>query len=364
MIKRKQSNSLQTYNEVSPWLMFYCLLGCLFDTCSQNTHGWKRLMTDELIHEKKTSTFSCCSYVTLLVESRFIQMRKGNARPLTAGPVPKRYKTLPRIWRPKTSVYRKNIQDVGEMDNCDSEHSSDEEEYDSDSTVSQSDSGPRTRTGERHFSAESSSTERHFSAESSSTERHFSAESSSTQILSNIKSEEDLEYNGQILHDLKTQATSLDTTGCHFGEVPMQYATKRMEIKEPENCHCLANLVHYESNVFGPWKSTCKHRIHRQKTQTEQRNVNSKMSQVPNLYQRLNRNSSKNYIYPFCHFENRGKYIQQYRELYSSVGKFQKALDFPKENKISNPLPDPYLKRLRSNVWYVCRCSADFTRNL
>ena len=291
-------------------------------------------------------------------------MRKGNARPLTAGPVPKRYKTLPRIWRPKTSVYRKNIQDVGEMDNCDSEHSSDEEEYDSDSTVSQSDSGPRTRTGERHFSAESSSTERHFSAESSSTERHFSAESSSTQILSNIKSEEDLEYNGQILHDLKTQATSLDTTGCHFGEVPMQYATKRMEIKEPENCHCLANLVHYESNVFGPWKSTCKHRIHRQKTQTEQRNVNSKMSQVPNLYQRLNRNSSKNYIYPFCHFENRGKYIQQYRELYSSVGKFQKALDFPKENKISNPLPDPYLKRLRSNVWYVCRCSADFTRNL
>ena len=273
-------------------------------------------------------------------------MRKGNARPLTAGPAPKRYETLPRIWRPKTSVYRKNIQDVVEMDNCDSEHSSDEEEYDSDSTVSQSDSGPKTRTGERHYSAESST----------------------TQILSNIKSEEDLVYDGKILHDLTTQATpqgfSLDTTGCHFGEVPMQYTTKRMEIKEPENCHCLANLVHYESNVFGPWKSTCRHRIHRQKTQTEQRNVNSKMSQVPNLYQRLNRNSSKNYIYPFCHFENRGKYIQQYRELYSSVGKFQKAFDFPKENKISNPLPDPYLKRLRSNVWYVCRCSADFTRNL
>lgn len=273
-------------------------------------------------------------------------MRKGNARPLTAGPAPKRYETLPRIWRPKTSVYRKNIQDVVEMDNCDSEHSSDEEEYDSDSTVSQSDSGPKTRTGERHYSAESST----------------------TQILSNIKSEEDLVYDGKILHDLTTQATpqgfSLDTTGCHFGEVPMQYTTKRMEIKEPENCHCLANLVHYESNVFGPWKSTCRHRIHRQKTQTEQRNVNSKMSQVPNLYQRLNRNSSKNYIYPFCHFENRGKYIQQYRELYSSVGKFQKAFDFPKENKISNPLPDPYLKRLRSNVWYVCRCSAGFTRNL
>lgn len=257
-------------------------------------------------------------------------MRKSNPRPFTAGSISKRYDPLPRIWRPTTSICRKNSQDEEQKENDDSDvESSSDEAYDSDTTVSPSESDYITS-------------------------RQCSAESSSAKISPTIKSEEELEDEGCVPLDeyVKNKLaglSSLNVQGCHFGEVSTEHATRRMEMKEPERCHCLANLMHYETDGFGPWNTTCRHRHSRQRQRTDPNSSNSsKLCQAKSLYQKLYGNASKSFSYPFSHFDNSEKYIQQYKELCSSVGKFKQAWELSTENKMT--LPDPYLKKLRSKA--------------
>lgn len=259
-------------------------------------------------------------------------MRKSNDRPFTAGStISKRYEPLPRIWRPTTAICRKHGQDEEENENDDESNteSSSDEAYDSDSTVSASESDYITS-------------------------RHCSAKSSSDKVSPTIKSEGELEDEecmplDEFVKSKLEGLSSLNDHGCHFGEVSMEHASKRMEMKEPERCHCLANLMHYESDDFGPWKTTCRHRHNRQHKRTEQNSSNSsKMCQATSLYQKLYGNVSKSLSYPFSHFDNSDKYIQQYKELCSSVGKFKKAWDLSTGNKMTSP--DPYLKKLRSKA--------------
>lgn len=268
-------------------------------------------------------------------ECIFIKMRKSNHRPFTAGStISNRYDPLPRIWRPTTSICPKNSQDEEEKENDDESNieSSSDETYDSDSTVSATESDYRPS---RHCSAESSS-----------------AKTSPTMKLEGELMDEECVPLDEFVKSKLKGLSSLKDQGCHFGEVSMEHSAKRMEIKEPDCCHCLANLMHYESEGFGPWKTTCRHRHNRQHKRTEQNSSNSsKLCQATNLYQKLYGNASKSLSYPFSHFDNSEKYIQQYKELCSSVGKFQQAWDLSTGNKMT--LSDPYLKKLRSKAWYV-----------
>lgn len=262
-------------------------------------------------------------------------MRKSNHRPFTAGStISNRYDPLPRIWRPTTSICPKNSQDEEEKENDDESNieSSSDETYDSDSTVSATESDYRPS---RHCSAESSS-----------------AKTSPTMKLEGESMDEECVPLDEFVKSKLEGLSSLKDQGCHFGDVSMEHTAKRMEIKEPDCCHCLANLMHYESEGFGPWKTTCRHRHNRQHKRIEQNSSNSsKLCQATNLYQKLYGNASKSLSYPFSHFDNSEKYIQQYKELCSSVGKFHQAWDLSTGNKMT--LSDPYLKKLRSKAWYV-----------
>lgn len=272
----------------------------------------------------------------------FDKMRRGIRRPSTARAVSRKYGTLPHIWRPKTSLYRRKCQELEMLseetnDDCLYENIPDEA-YDSDSTLCDSEFGiPMHREPSL---------------------RKCSIPSASSVLSSAIESEEDLVYEGYTPHDsdMKSEIDgfSFDTEGCHFGVVPMRYAAKRLETKEPDECHCLSNMLHFESDPFGPWKTSCSHKNNGQKDQRDHPSSNAKHCQATSLYKRIYGHSSKcSTSYPFCHFENRSKYIQQYKELCSSVGTFKKSMAFNRQNKMSVSLPDPYTSRLRSTAWYV-----------
>jgi hypothetical protein len=273
-----------------------------------------------------------------------MKMRRGIRRPSTARAVSKKYGMFPHIWRPKTSVYRRKYQELSML----SEEASDDHEfydnvsdeaYDSDSTLCDSEYGSQREPSLMNCSILSAS----------------------SVLSSTIESEEEPIYEGYTPHDLGMKSEidgfSFNTEGCHFGEVPMRYAAKRLETKEPDECSCLPNMLNFESDPFGPWKSSCCHKNKSQNGQRDPRSSHAKHCQASSLYRRIYGHSSKCPMsYPFCHFENRSKYIQQYKELCSSVGTFKKAMDFKRKNKLSVSLSDPYSSRLRPTAWYVIPC--------
>ncbi|XP_061197761.1 uncharacterized protein LOC133205886 [Saccostrea echinata] len=270
---------------------------------------------------------------------QFIIMHREMLRPSTAGAVSRKHGMYLHKRRPKTSIYRKKRQELLMLDEeteIDSYNShaleiSPDEAYDSDSTVCAS---------EFEINSERSA--------------RCSAASSSTGLSSSEVSDGNREFERYIPHDYdmisEIDGLSVETGCCRFGLVPMRFAAKRIEINEPENCHCLSNMLFHENNAFSPWKTSCRHKSDVQTTQKDNRNSNPKQCQVPSLYRRTYGQSSKSMGYPFSHFENSSKYIQQYKELCSSVGKFRQALEVTRQNKVSAPLPDPYLNRLRSTA--------------